>query len=53
MAESASGTAHQMMDRARQNPIPAVMVGAGVAWILIEPDAAARQPPPRRLRLVR
>ena len=25
-----------MMDRARQNPIPAVMVGAGVAWILIE-----------------
>ena len=36
MADTASETAHEMMESARQNPIPALMIGAGVAWMLID-----------------
>ena len=47
MAETASDTAQGMMretrdramnlvDGARQNPIPALMIGAGIAWLLID-----------------
>lgn len=47
VAESAGDTAHDLMDRtrsgaadivegARQNPMPALMIGAGVAWLLMD-----------------
>lgn len=47
MAESASGTAQELLrdtregaygiiEGARQNPIPALMIGAGVAWLLMD-----------------
>lgn len=36
MADTASGTAQEMWEGARQNPIPALMIGAGVAWMLLE-----------------
>jgi len=54
MAETASETAQDMMrgtrDRAydmvegaRQNPIPALMIGAGVAWLLMDRSRKAEQ----------
>ncbi|HVH55230.1 MAG TPA: DUF3618 domain-containing protein [Vicinamibacterales bacterium] len=36
MAETASGTARQMMSETRNNPMPALMIGAGVAWLLLD-----------------
>ena len=36
MAETASGTAQQMMSDTRQNPVPALLIGAGVAWLLVD-----------------
>jgi hypothetical protein len=36
MAETASGTAQQWMHETRQNPMPALMIGAGVAWLLMD-----------------
>ena len=36
MADTASGTAQGMWEEARQNPIPALMIGAGVAWMLLD-----------------
>jgi hypothetical protein len=36
MAEMASERAQGFVQGARQNPIPALMVGAGVAWMLID-----------------
>jgi hypothetical protein len=47
MADTASGTAQEMMretreraqdfvEGAKQNPIPALMIGAGVAWLLMD-----------------
>lgn len=47
MAETASGTAQELLrdtregaygivEGARQNPIPALMIGAGVAWLLMD-----------------
>ena len=36
MAETASGTAQQLMQETRQNPMPALMIGAGVAWLLLD-----------------
>jgi hypothetical protein len=36
MADRASGTAQGMMQEARHNAIPALMIGAGVAWMLID-----------------
>jgi hypothetical protein len=36
MADTASGTAQDMWEGARQNPIPALMIGAGVAWMLFD-----------------
>jgi hypothetical protein len=36
MADTASGTAQGIMEGARQNPIPALMIGAGVAWMLYD-----------------
>lgn len=33
---SAQGMAQGMIEGARQNPIPALMIGAGVAWMLID-----------------
>ncbi len=36
MADRASGTAQGMMEEARHNAIPALMIGAGVAWMFID-----------------
>ena len=36
MADTASDTAYDVMEGARQNPIPALMIGAGVAWMLMD-----------------
>jgi uncharacterized protein YjbJ (UPF0337 family) len=36
MADRASGTAQGVMQEARHNAIPALMIGAGVAWMLID-----------------
>jgi hypothetical protein len=36
MADTASGTAQGIMEDARQNPVPALMIGAGIAWMLID-----------------
>ena len=36
MADTVSDTAYDVMEGARQNPIPALMIGAGVAWMLID-----------------
>lgn len=51
MADTASGTAqevaretraraHDLVEGARQNPIPALMIGAGVAWLLMDRSRA-------------
>ena len=42
MADTASGTAQGMMEGARQNPIPALMIGAGIAWMLIDRSRGGR-----------
>lgn len=36
MADRASGTAQGLMHEARHNAVPALMIGAGVAWMLID-----------------
>jgi hypothetical protein len=36
MAESATDTAYRIVESTRQNPWPALMIGAGVAWLLID-----------------
>jgi uncharacterized protein YjbJ (UPF0337 family) len=36
MADRASGTAQGVMQEARHNAVPALMIGAGVAWMLID-----------------
>ena len=36
MADTASETAQGMWEGARQNPVPALMIGAGVAWMLLD-----------------
>lgn len=36
MADTASDTAQGVMEEARHNAIPALMIGAGVAWMLID-----------------
>jgi hypothetical protein len=36
MADRASGTAQGVMEEARHNAVPALMIGAGVAWMLID-----------------
>jgi ElaB/YqjD/DUF883 family membrane-anchored ribosome-binding protein len=36
MAETATDTAYRIVESTRQNPWPALMIGAGVAWLLID-----------------
>jgi hypothetical protein len=36
MAETATDTAYRMVESTRQNPWPALMIGAGVAWLLVD-----------------
>jgi Protein of unknown function (DUF3618) len=36
MADRASGTAQGLMEEARHNAVPALMIGAGVAWMLMD-----------------
>lgn len=36
MADTASGTAQDMWEGARQNPLPALMIGAGITWLLLD-----------------
>lgn len=54
MADMATDTAQGVVETARQNPIPALMIGAGVAWMLIdrsrsgETDGRWRSSSPRR-----
>lgn len=48
MADTASGTAQGMVQGARQNPIPALMIGAGVAWFLIDRTRQHREDGPSR-----
>ena len=36
MADSASRTAQDFIEDTRQNPMPALMIGAGVAWLLYD-----------------
>jgi ElaB/YqjD/DUF883 family membrane-anchored ribosome-binding protein len=36
MADTATDTAYRVVESTRQNPWPALMIGAGVAWLLID-----------------
>ena len=36
MAETATDTAYDLVESTRQNPWPAIMIGTGIAWLLID-----------------